>query len=174
MRDIQLNKICDNAIIEFSKGDNAALALIYDAMARMIFSLAYSITRNYQDAEDVLQNTMIEIAKYAHTYRSGSNAKAWILAMARNRSTDVVRKRKIVVSIEDTDTENMPDTKSDLSQLEVLDMLSVLDEEERQILILRLYTKMPYKEIAIIMGISIVSAQKKYQRSVKKLKKYYS
>ena len=56
---------------------------------------------------------------------------------------------------------------------EVLDMLSVLDGEEKQCLILRLYAKMPYKEIADILRISVASAQKKYQRSVRKLKDFY-
>jgi len=169
----QINLICDRAIIEYSQGDKDALSVIFDCMARMIFSVAYAITSNYQDAENALQDTIIEITKYAHTYRGNSNAKAWILAMARHCSIDIVRKRKSVVSMEDTATVDIPQTESDFSRLEVLDMLSVLDGEERQCLILRLYAKMPYKEIADIMRISVASAQKKYQRAVRKLKDYY-
>ena len=104
MQEKHINLICDRAIIEFSRGDKDALSVIYDCMARMIFSVAYAITGNYQDAENVLQDTIIEITKYAHTYRGGSNAKAWILAMARHCSIDIVRKRKPVVSIEDSAT----------------------------------------------------------------------
>mgnify|MGYP000877096785 FL=1 len=173
MQEKQINLICDRAIIEYSQGDKDALSVIFDCMARMIFSVAYAITSNYQDAENALQDTIIEITKYAHTYRGNSNAKAWILAMARHCSIDIVRKRKSVVSMEDTATVDIPQTESDFSRLEVLDMLSVLDGEERQCLILRLYAKMPYKEIADIMRISVASAQKKYQRAVRKLKDYY-
>ena len=168
---MQINKACDRAIVAYSKGDKNALSMIYDSMARMIFSVAYAITGNYQDAENVLQDTMIEITKYAHTYRSGTNAKAWILAMARHCSIDIVRKRKLVVSIEDT--MNIPETQPDLSRIEVLDMLNVLGEQEKQCLLFRLYTKMPYKEIADMMNISVASAQKKYQRAIRKLKEYY-
>lgn len=174
MRDKLFNQACDRAILELSKGDREALSVIYDCMARMIFSVSYGITGNYHDAEDVLQETFIEVAKYAHTYRSGSNAKAWILTMVRHRSIDIIRKRRLVVSNEDTETVDMPDTKFDSSRLEVLDMLSILDKEEKQILIYRLYTKMPYKEIAVIMRIRVTSAQKKYQRAVRKLKFYNS
>lgn len=173
MQEKQINLTCDRAIIEFTKGEKDALSVIYDCMARLIFSVAYAITGNYQDAENALQDTIIEITKYAHTYRGGSNAKAWILAMARHCSIDIVRKRKSVVSMEDTETMGIPETESDLSRLEVLDMLSILDEEEKQCLILRLYAKMPHKEIADIMKISVASAQKKYQRAVRKLKDYY-
>lgn len=174
MRDKQINKACDMAIIDLSKGNKDALSVIYDCMARMIFSVAYAITCNYQNAEDVLQETMIEISKYAHTYQRGTNARAWILAMARHRSIDIVRRRKLVVLFEDAKNVDIPEPGSDFSQLEVLDMLSLLDEEEKQCVLLRLYTKSPYKEIAEIMKISVASAQKKYQRAVRKLRGYYS
>ncbi|MDD4679842.1 MAG: RNA polymerase sigma factor [Clostridia bacterium] len=172
MGDLQINMACDKAIVALSKGDKDALSDIFDCMARMIFSVAYGITGNYQDAENVLQETMIEISKYAHKYRRGSNAKAWILAMARHCSIDIVRKRKPLVSIEET--MNLADSKPDFTWMEVMDMLSILGEEEKQCIIFRLYAKMPYREIAEVMNISVASAQKKYQRAIKKLKDYNS
>ena len=172
MGDLQVNKTCDKAIVALSEGDKDALSDIFDCMARMIFSVAYGITGNYQDAENVLQETMIEICKYAHKYRRGSNAKAWILTMARHCSLDIVRKRKPLVPFEKT--MSMPYSEPDFSHLEVMDMLSILDEEEKQCIIFRLYAKMPYREIAEVMNISLASAQKKYQRAIKKLKNYNS
>jgi len=173
VRGKQINKACDRAITELAMGDTNALSIIYDCMARMIFSVAYGITGNYQDAENVLQETMIEIVKYAHSYRSGSNARAWILAIARHCSVDIVRKRKLSVPIDDTGSVDLPLYRPDLSKLEVLDMLRILNSEERQCIILRLYAEMSHKEIASIMNISVASAQKKYQRAVRKLKDFY-
>ncbi|NLB42888.1 MAG: hypothetical protein GX815_11655 [Clostridiales bacterium] len=68
----------------------------------------------------------------------------------------------------------MPYSEPDLTRIEVLDMLRILDEDEKQCVIFRLYSKMPYKEIAEMMNITIASAQKKYQRALKKLKNYNS
>lgn len=172
MGDLQVTKTCDKAIIALSEGDKEALSDIYDCMARMIFSVAYGITGNYQDAENVLQETMIEISKYAHKYKRGSNAKGWILTIARHRSIDIVRKRKSLISIEEAI--NIPVMDADFSRMEVLDMLSILSEEEKQCIIFRLYAKMPYKEIAGMMNITVASAQKKYQRAIRKLKDYNS
>ncbi len=138
----------------------------------MIFSVAYAITENYQDAEDVLQDTMIEITTYADTYRSGSNAKAWILAMARHLSIDIVRGRKRAQSLDNPVCADIPETERGFSNIETLEMLKVLDDEERQIIIFRLYTGLSYNNIAKIVGISVASAQKKYQRAIKKLKTY--
>lgn len=171
--DKKINQTCEKAIADFLRGDRDALAIIYDSMARMIFSVSYSITESYQDAEDVLQDTMIEIAKYAHNYRSGSNAKAWIMAMARHRSIDVIRKRKKVVSADDMNPDNTSGSPYDFSRLEVLDMLNTLDEEKRQIIVLRLYAELPYKDISSVMGLSVSAAQKKYQRAIRTLKDYF-
>lgn len=168
-----MNVICDTAITQISRGDREALSVIYDHMARMIFSVAVAITGNDADAEDVLQETMIEIVKYAHTYQSGTNARAWILSMARHRAIDLVRKRKPTVSIDETLSESIPDPQSEVSQTGVLELLNLLDEEEKQLVVFRLYEELSYAEIAEMMRISVAAAQKRYQRTIKKLKKTY-
>lgn len=165
----QINSACDKAITELLKGNQEALSAIYDCMARMIFSVAYTITGSCEDAEDVLQDTMIEIIRYAHTYKSGSNARAWILTMARHLSIDLVRKRKPTIPLEEAERMEM---QMDESQLEVLDLLKILDEDEKQLVVFRLYGEMPYREISRVMEISVAAAQKRYQRAMKKLKKY--
>lgn len=135
--------------------------------------MAYAITENVQDAEDVLQETMIEISTYAGTYRNGSNAKAWVLAIARHLSIDVVRNRRSAYSLDDPDCGDIPETERGFSQVETLEMLKVLDDDERQLILFRLYTGLPYQKIAEMMGISVASAQKKYQRAIKKLRDNY-
>ncbi len=168
-----VNKICDKAIIEFSKGNHDSLSIIYDCMARIIFSSAYAIIRNYQDTEDVLQETMIQIAKYAHTYQKGSNAKAWILTITRHLSIDTIRKKKNSLPINDFLENNTLVSEDEYSNLNIHDMLNLLDEEERQIIIFRLYSNLPYKEISKMMSINVSSLHKKYQRAIKKLKNNY-
>lgn len=169
-----VNNICDRAIIEFSRGNNDSLPIIYDCMARIIFSTAYAILNNYQDSEDVLQETLIQITRNAHTYQKGSNAKAWILSITHNLSIDILRKRKNMLTIDNELIEQeMQITEDEYSHLEVNDILNILDEEEKQIIIFRLYSKLPYKEISKIMNINVSSLHKKYQRAIKKLKNNY-
>lgn len=167
----KLDQTCGKAILAFSQGDKNALSTLYDCMARMIFTVAYAITGNYQDAEDVLQETMIQIAKHAPAYQDNGSAKAWILTIARHLSIDIVRKRKGAIPFEESGVWKEAGDHTGFSQLEALDLLSVLSEEERQLVIFRLYMIMPYAEIAQIMKVSVSSAQKKYQRSIQKLKR---
>lgn len=169
MRHQNVNSICDRALIALSAGDRNRLADIYDCMARLILSTAYAITGSYPDAEDVLQDTMLAIANNAHAYEPGSNARAWILTIVRHRSIDLVRKRRREIMFVPEEQEFLD---AGISQLEVLDLLRLLGEEERQVILFRLYARLPYREIASILGISIASAQKQFQRAIKKLKTY--
>ena len=176
MRNRKINKSLDKAIVNFCNGNSHALSEIYDYVARIVFSISYAIVKNYQDAEDILQETMIEITKYANTYKEGSNAMAWILTMTRHLAINVLRKRKNTTNYEEIENNNSSNIaiESNHSSLEVFEMLSVLSEDEKQIVILRLNYKMPYKEIAAIMNITVSSAEKRFQRSIKKLKESFS
>jgi len=161
---------CDKAITEIANGKTDAISVIYDLLSRMIFSAAYAITENHHDSEDVLQNTMIAVMKYADTYRSGTNAIAWIMSMARHIAIDTVRKRKNELPLDSA--EQIASTQ-DASLKEVFELLNLLEDDEKQIVVFRLHSNLPYGDISEILGISVSAAQKKYQRAIKKLQKHY-
>ena len=168
----KVNIVCEEAIMAISKGDREALSVIYDSMSRMIFSVALAVTGCTADAEDVLQDTMIGIVRSAHTYKKGTNARAWILAVARNRAIDIVRRRKIPVPLEDVI--HLPDPSQEPTCVQNAEkLLSPLREEDRQVVVLRLYQELPFEEIAQILGVTLATAQKRYQRAIQKMKKYY-
>lgn len=158
--------VCRAALRRIANGDEQGLETVYDRTARMIFALAYSITCHKQDAEDVLQETMVKIARNAHTYRGGS-ARAWILTVARNLALDTVRKRKDSVPLDDAEIA-VPEPDTEL--LDIRTLLQHLDEDEKQILTMRLYAELPYTEIAAILNITVAAAQKRYQRVIGKLR----
>lgn len=161
----------ENALISLARGDNEALSVIYDSLSRMIFSLALGITENYSDAEDVLQETMIDTVKYSHSYRTGTNPRAFILSMARHNAIDLVRRRREHLSIDDSTVAELADGESlyPLSR-DIKELLGRLDADERQIIILRIYGELSFAEAAKTMEISVFAAQKRYQRALKKLR----
>ena len=165
-------KLCEKALSELAEGNTEALSVIYDEMSRSIFSLAYTVTGNYCDAEDVLQNTMIDITHACCEYRGG-NVRAWVLTLARHNAIDVVRKRKEgTVALDEVAEIAAEESRDGFYMVETMDMLNVLDLEENQVILMRLYAEMPYREIAAVLGINVFAAQKRYQRAISKLKKY--
>ena len=173
MTQSKVNIICEEAIVAISKGDREALSVVYDSMSRMIFSVALAVTGSVADAEDVLQDTMIGIVRSAHTYQKGTNARAWILAMARNRAINMVNRRKHTVPLEEITDFPDPASREPSNHISALELLRPLSEKDRQIVLLRLYQELSFEEIAAAMGITLSAAQKRYQRAIHKLKKQY-
>ena len=162
-----INK-CDLAIIELANGNIEALSTIYDLMSRNIYVTALVITENHADAEDIVQDTMLQIVKYVHAYRKGTNPRAWILTMARHGAIDTIRKRRYHTPIDELSLQDEA-VNDDIEA--VLTLLSGLDTSERELVLLRLYEEISYEEIAKIMKISVFAAQKRYQRALKKLQR---
>lgn len=163
-------KELENLIADIANGDREALSEIYERLGRMIFSIAVGITERKADAEDALQETMIDIVKSAENYKPGTNPKAWILTIARHNAMDMVRKRRDHLPIDCP--EAMGIAVDDDLPPDVSDLLSKLNDEERQLIILRIYGELSYIEIGKIMNVSVFAVQKRYQRVLKKLKDY--
>ena len=161
-------QLLEKALLDLATGNKDGLIPIYENLGRMIFSVALGITGKCQDAEDTLQETLIELIKYAHTYKKGTNPRAFILTIARNNALDAVRKNKNHLPID----EEMIITDDEISDAApfAAELLSHLCEDEREIILLRIYSELSFFEVAKIMNISIFAAQKRYQRVLKKLK----
>ena len=167
--DIFLNHQCDRALSRLANGDMSALEDIYRQLGRRIYMLALSILRDTHSAEDIMQDTFVKLAAEARAYREGSNAIAFILTMTRNLSLNLLKKQR-----RETPSEQLPDrVDGDAPPLAALEALALLDEQERQIVILKLDCGMKHKQIADILGITPDACQKRYRRALEKLKPYY-
>ena len=165
----RIEKECDSALAALAAGDGKALEVLYDRMGRAILSVAYAVTGNLHDAEDVLSDTLVDAAVGAKGYRCGTGACAWLLTAARHNALDVVRRRSVRLRREAAEEEGAAEEPG-FAAVEALDLLRALDEEEREVVILRVYAALPYKELAPLLGITVAAAQKRYQRAMEKLR----
>lgn len=171
----KVNFVCNKAIVGVAKGNIDALSDIYDSIGKQIYFIAYSVLKNHHDAEDVLQEVLCEIVKCAHTYKPMSNARAWILSIARNQALKYRRDKKTHLSFDDLENDiQLSYDISFISNLTLFDALRSLSDDEKQVVMLHVESGLKFREISDLMGITSEAAQKRYQRAIKKLKAYYS
>ena len=166
-----IDKQADRALCDLSKGDMNGLAVIYDLYGRLIRSVAYTIVGNYTDAEDVLQDVMVLLARHAALYKGEGSARAYVMSVTRNRALDLITKRKYNLSTDEIG--DIPARDGDLAAVEVQELLSHLSEEERQIVTLHVYIGLSHRQVAEMLELTTSATEKKYQRALKKLKKHY-
>jgi RNA polymerase sigma-70 factor (ECF subfamily) len=166
---------CERALSKVKNGDMSGIAMLYEAMGSQMYTLAISILGNREDAEDVLQETLLKIQQRISDYDKSKNGYSWVLTMTHNISVDFFRKRKKVVDIEVlSDTEELSVTYPVDDKLIVEDALNKLDRTDREIIVLKIFASLKYKEISHLTGLSVDAVEKRYQRSLKKLKEYLS
>ncbi|MBQ7309321.1 MAG: sigma-70 family RNA polymerase sigma factor [Clostridia bacterium] len=165
------NAECEKAIVHIAEGEHEALGVIHRHMNRQIYAVAYAVLRDFSLSDDVVQETYVKILEKAFTYRRGTNARAWVLSIARNIAIDLFRHRKFEYHTDEVQEHGVRfDEGSVLASMEVKKALDTLDDEERQIITLKIYAGLKHREIAALLGITMESSKKKYQRAVAKLR----
>ena len=147
------------ALARMARGDQSALAELYDRHARLVFSLALRILQNRADAEDIVQEVFMQVWVQASRYDTARGAvAAWMLTMTRSRAIDKLRSRSVrpETASEARVVEDMPDeaAQQDLQllsaeQVEILKgALNELPVAQRVALELAYYEGLTHVEIA--------------------------
>ena len=168
---LSVEKACDDALSRVASGDHEALSVIYDALGRKIYMIAYSILGNKWDAEDVMQQTFMNLITSSSNYKKGSRAKSYILKTAHNLAINQLKDEQSKNGRVSPIEEDIPFVEeNDLSSLE---SLKILGEEDRMIVVLKIDTNATHREIAELLGIGVAACEKRYRRALKRLKEYY-
>lgn len=161
--------VLERFIARIAAGEREALAQLYQQTRTAVYGFALSITKHVADAEDVLQDTYLQVWQGAESYRAHGRPMAWLMTIVRNLALDRLRERARTAQLplEDQWPENSMMTPDDRLTLEAL--LERLPDEERQVVVLHAITGLRHREIAALLKLPLSTVLSKYNRSVKKL-----
>ena len=80
---------------DFNKPESKLREFEQDALKYIdsLFNVAMRMTRNKDDAEDLVQETYLKMHRFSHTFDEGSNLKAWLFKILRNTFINLYRKK---------------------------------------------------------------------------------
>lgn len=163
----------DTLIGRIADEDMEAFRQLYEITSGSIYGFALSITQNAQDAEDVLQDTFLTVHKAAASYRPMGKPMAWILTIARNHALMRIRSNSKTTGLDDL----QPESNEALMQIESAEnrmliecLMTTLDSEERQIVMLHTAPGLKNREIATLLELPLNTVLSKYHRAIKKLR----
>jgi RNA polymerase sigma-70 factor (ECF subfamily) len=148
-----------------------------------LYSYAMVLTRNRAQAEDLVQDTYVRAIRALGSLRTGSNLNAWLFTILRNVWLNQVRKRRFgphFVEIADCHgiARAIGQPSQDAHDIYVNKMETVrlqgaiqkLPIELREIIILREYEELSYREIASVLGCPAGTVMSRLARARKKLR----
>src|SRR5271165_1779538 len=93
----------DGTLLErVRQGDQSAMAEVFDRYGRAVYSVALRILKDTGHAEDVMQEIFFQVWRNSDSFVQGRGSLgAWLVVVARNRSIDLLRRRKPVDSVDD-------------------------------------------------------------------------
>ena len=175
---------------EARKGDQRAFGALVERHSRSVFRLAFRMTGNEQDAEDLVQETFLKAYKQLHRFDGRSAFGTWLYRIAANCSLDLIRARKNRREQQaSADGENSGEKRDWLEQVAAPDpsperlarsgqvagllkpALEQLTDLERTAFVLRHYEGCGIAEIASALGVETNAAKHSVFRAVQKLRR---
>lgn len=173
------------AIARVKAGDSDAFRGLVERHSRSVFKLAYRMTGNEHDAEDVVQETFLRAYQQLNRYESRASFGTWLYRIAANYSLDLIRSRKHhrdrqVAGEEKEDvmaqipaTAPGPDRVLFSGQIQekLESTLAELSQRERTAFVLRHYEGLSIEEIGGMLGIGASATKHSIFRAVQKIRK---
>jgi len=148
-----------------------------------LYSYALALSRNRVDAEDLVQETYVRAIPAVRRLRKESNVKSWMFTILRNIWLNQLRQPRVDVQISGTDMDQVlpafhsPSARdphslllTSLDQEQIRQAISQLPVESREIILLREFEDLSYREIAGVLKCPIGTVMSRLGRARSKLR----
>ena len=119
-------------------------------------------------AEDICQETFVSMIQHIEDYRHYDKFQNFLYVIAGNKCRDFYKRRKPVY-LEDV-PEQMKSEGADEEQILIKELVHILPKELQEVVILRFYQELRYRDIADILQISVSNAKYRVKRAVEMLR----
>jgi len=167
----------DEALMQSIKAQNThwqtPFSILVNRHHKALVTRCNCYLRNHADAEDAAQETEVRAFRAVCNFRQDSSFKTWLFAIADRQCHDLVRKRnkhllndhlRALIEIHEKTLTKMtqPDAKDDL----INQVLQRLPASERDVLVLRFYSDLPMKDMAIHLGLKLSATKMRLYRAL--------
>lgn len=156
--------------------DQAAMAEIFDRYGSLVYSIALRILKDPGQAEDVLQEILLQVWRNPARFANGRGSlPAWLAVVARNRSIDLLRKRRPIEPMGDlvvASPENLASEIERNSMVEkVRNAMKDLPTAQQRLIELAFFEGMTHSEIAARTGEPLGTVKTRIRTALATLRK---
>lgn len=157
---------------QIKNGDSNKINVLYSEYNRLVYGIAFSILKNKEDSEDIIQIVFAKIFEMDKEKLPTNNETSWLYSLTKNETLNYLRKQKEDVSLDDI--YYIAEEDEELNKIIEKDkynrIISKLNEQEREIVSLKILSNMSFKEIALLLKMPIGTVQWKYYTALHTLR----
>ena len=181
------NLVLPDAVLvkNYISGDESALASLIERHQSKIYGFIYSKINDRDLSDDIFQDTFIKVIKTlkSQSYNEEGKFLPWVMRIAHNLVVDYFRKAKKMPYQRETEeysifnymTDNSLNIEGQIISEQVeSDLAKLLDElpaDQKEVLVMRMYQDLSFKEIADLTGVSINTALGRMRYALLNLRK---
>ena len=135
-----------------------------------LYRIAFTYTKNKDDALDIVQESILKAFKSAHTLKNTNHIKTWYYKVLTSTAIDYIRKNSKVIPISDqliVDNQGKWDNYEDIDLKKALDLLTY---DQRMVITLRYFEDMKISEIAQVLDENTNTIKTRLYKALDKLK----
>ena len=176
----------DELILRLQRGDEWAFQLMVRRFRKKIFSIAFGITLDTEESQDIMQEVFLQVYRTIGKFRGEASLSTWLHRITVNRSLNWKRRwarryKWLHISTDRTDGQatGAPESESPSPEVQVANVqtrqqidnaLKMLPDQARTIFVLRELEGLSYEEIADAIGIKLGTVRSRLFHARKRLK----
>lgn len=153
------------------KGKDSALMEFYEMYGKLIFAIASKICSSRQDVDEVVNDVLVKVWQMAEQLKDFESPIGWLCRTTENLAKDKLRSSVSIATIDESAVHD-----EGYSQIENYDqflyMISILSEEEQQVMILKFVQDMTFESISSILNKPLSTITSTYYRAIKKIEEF--
>ena len=159
----------------YQKGEMDAFDGLYEALKRPLIRYLWTFVRNQTMAEDLLQETFLQLHRARQTYTPPRPVRPWIYAITRHVALmhlRTLRRRKELLPDEDLPEVPVPPEMDQLADRTTIQrLLATLPRTSQEVLILHHLLGLSFEEVGQILGVASGTAKVRAHRALKAIRK---
>lgn len=171
-----MNKIDEKELkelfIELKHNNKIAFEKLYAKYNKLVYGVAFSILKNKEDSEDVVQIVFSKLYKIDKSKLPSNKEASWLYTLTKNETISFLRKKnndinlESIYEIEDKDNE----INNIIDQVEFNRLISGLNDKEKQIISLKILANLSFDEIGKLLNEPTGTIKWRYYKSIHTLK----
>ena len=158
--------------LEIKHDNKIAFEKLYNQYQKLVYGVAFSILKNKQDAEDIVQVVFTKIYAIDKNKLPTNNETSWLYSVTKNETLNFLKNKNESMSLDDI--YEITDDNNEINKLIEQDsynrLISKLDDIEKEIISLKILANFSFEEIGKLLNKPTGSVKWKYYKSISTLK----